>query len=76
MTSRVLTLVTEADVPELRENPIPMPHLAYGLIALAVFMAMLGVLWTFRNTAAKISEQGTDGGSHAGTSAHSGGSGH
>ena len=32
---------------------LPMPTLAYGAIALASFIALLGVLWSFRNTAAK-----------------------
>jgi len=35
----------------LRE--LPMPSWAFGLIALACFLALLGVLWTFRNTAAR-----------------------
>lgn len=57
MTSRVLALVTEPDVPPLQHNEIPMPHWAYGVVALAVFMLMFGILWSFRNTSPKLSEQ-------------------
>ena len=49
-TSTVATLST-ADALKLRE--LPMSTWAYGGIALAGFLALLGVLWTFRNTAAK-----------------------
>lgn len=33
MTSRVLALVSEGDVPELHHNELPMSHLMYGVIA-------------------------------------------
>lgn len=69
MTSRVLTLIAEADVPKLHENELPMAHLAYGAIAMVVFLLMLGVLWSFRNTSPKLTEQdgqvsGATGGAH------------
>jgi hypothetical protein len=32
---------------------MPMPPTAYGAIAFATFMVLLGILWTFRNTAAR-----------------------
>ena len=32
---------------------LPMPPWAFGAIAFASFLVLLGVLWTFRNTAAK-----------------------
>lgn len=57
MTSRVLALVSEGDVPELHHNELPMSHLMYGLIAFIVFMAMLAFLWSFRNTSPKLTEQ-------------------
>ncbi|GAA3681664.1 hypothetical protein FB459_2766 [Yimella lutea] len=57
MTSRVLTIVAEGDVPPLHHNELPMPHLMYGLIALAVFALMFGILWSFRNTSPKLGEQ-------------------
>ncbi|MBC9956867.1 hypothetical protein [Yimella sp. cx-51] len=56
MTSRVLAFAAE-EVPPLHHNELPMPHWMYGAIALAVFMLMFGVLWSFRNTAPKMSEQ-------------------
>jgi hypothetical protein len=32
---------------------LPLPAWSYGALALACFMLLLGVLWSFRNTAAK-----------------------
>jgi hypothetical protein len=49
-TPTVATLAT-AGTEKLRE--LPMPAWAFGAIALASFLVLLGVLWTFRNTAAK-----------------------
>ena len=59
MTSLV-SLVAEYDVPELRENHLPMPHWAYGAIALAVFLSMLLFLWMFRHAAAGYGSDGSD----------------
>jgi hypothetical protein len=33
---------------------LPMPAVAYGLIALASFAVLLGILWSFRGTAQKV----------------------
>jgi hypothetical protein len=33
---------------------LPMPPIAFGALALLTFMLLLGVLWFFRGTAAKI----------------------
>jgi hypothetical protein len=49
-TSSVASAVTAANT-KLRE--LPMPTWAFGAIALGAFLALLGVLWMFRNTAAK-----------------------
>jgi hypothetical protein len=49
-TSAAATVATKG-TETLRE--LPMPTWAYGAIALACFFALLGVLWCFRNTAAK-----------------------
>jgi hypothetical protein len=49
-TSAAPTVATAASA-KLRE--LPMSTWAYGAIALACFLALLGVLWSFRNTAAK-----------------------
>ena len=35
-----------------------MPTIAYGVIAFVAFLLGLGALWTFRNTAAKVPDQG------------------
>ncbi|GAB3579328.1 hypothetical protein [Calidifontibacter terrae] len=73
MTSRVLTMIAEPDVPALHEHELPMAHLAYGGIALLVFFLMLGVLWSFRNTSPKVSEQdGHRPGSNTGATDHTG----
>jgi hypothetical protein len=50
MTSTVATLAAAA-TEELRVLPIP--AWSYGAIAFGSFMVLLGVLWSFRNTAAK-----------------------
>ena len=37
---------------------LPMPAILYGIIAFIGFLLALGVLWTFRNAAAKIPPPG------------------
>ena len=48
MSAAASLATAEAAVREL-----PMPPWAFGAIALASFVALLGVLWSFRNTAAR-----------------------
>lgn len=44
---------------------LPMPPLAYGLMALGAFVVLLGVTWSFRGTAQKVSgPHGHGGGGH------------
>jgi hypothetical protein len=50
LTSTVATLATAGT---LKVRELPIPPWAYGATALASFLVLLGVLWTFRNTAAK-----------------------
>jgi hypothetical protein len=50
-TSTVATLAA-AGTEEVRA--LPMPDWAFGAIAFASFMVLLGVLWSFRNTAARF----------------------
>ena len=50
ITSTVASLAS-AGTETVRE--LPLPAWSYGAIALTCFMALLGVLWSFRNTAAK-----------------------
>ena len=59
LTSNVTTLAT-AETEKLRE--LPMPPWAFGVIAFGSFVALLGVLWSFRNTAAKYDKR--DPGAH------------
>lgn len=49
-TSAAAAMAT-AETATLRE--LPMPTWVYGALALASFFALLGVLWSFRNTAAR-----------------------
>ncbi len=46
LTSTVATLANAG-------TDLPLPPLAFGLIAFASFLVLLGVLWAFRNTAVK-----------------------
>ena len=50
LTPTAASLAT-AGTQKLRE--LPMPDWAYGVIAFGCFLVLLGVLWSFRNTAAK-----------------------
>ncbi|HEY8622126.1 MAG TPA: hypothetical protein VIM01_18880 [Dermatophilaceae bacterium] len=58
-TPTVASLST-AGTEKLRE--LPMPPWAYGAIAFGCFVVLLGVLWSFRNTAAKYDKR--DPGAH------------
>ncbi len=51
--SFLFTAATLTTVDALRPRALPMSTWAYGGIALAAFLALLGMLWTFRNTAAR-----------------------
>ena len=46
----LVTVAAEAEV--VRE--LPMPPVMFFVIVFALFLAALGVLWTFRNTAHKV----------------------
>lgn len=52
MTSSLVQFAADSAVPKLEEHHLPMPHWMYGGIAMLIFLLMLGILWTFRNTAA------------------------
>ena len=43
---------------EESQRSLPMPPIAFGIIAFCCFLVGLGVLWTFRNTANKIPRDG------------------
>ncbi len=57
MKSALVSFVTDNSVPKLEESHLPMPHIAYGVIAFGVFLVLLGVLWSFRNTAGRLRPQ-------------------
>jgi len=47
------TVATLATAGTLTPRQLPMPDWSYGVIAFASFLVLLGVLWSYRNTAAK-----------------------
>ena len=47
------TVATLATAGTVTLRQLPMPAWAFGALAFASFLVLLGVLWTFRNTAAK-----------------------
>ena len=51
MSQRVSALVAAT---EEATRELPMPVIAYFIIAFVVFLLLLGVTWSFRNTAAKL----------------------
>ena len=64
MSPRVSTLVAAT---EEATRELPMPVIAYFVIAFLVFVLLLGVTWSFRNTAAKLgSPRRAPGAGHAG----------
>jgi hypothetical protein len=58
MSASVLPVLVNGLVSAEETRSLPMPPLAYGLIAFAGFLLGLGVLWTFRNSAAKVPPPG------------------
>lgn len=52
MRSSLVQIATDSSVPKLEEHHLPMPHWMYGGIAMLVFLLLLGILWTFRNSGA------------------------
>lgn len=56
--SALPVVVTGLISAEEQHNSLPMPPIAFGIIAFCAFLLGLGVLWMFRNTAAKVSAKG------------------
>ncbi len=69
MKSSLARIGADSYVPPLQEHHLPFPHIIYGLIAFCVFLALLGLLWSFRNTATKAAAS-TAGNDHGGRSEH------
>jgi len=53
MSASVVPLLVRAE--EVRRE-LPMPPAAYGVLAFLAFLILLGVTWSFRNTAGKVPE--------------------
>jgi hypothetical protein len=51
MSDRVIALVAET-TEAARE--LPMPAIVYFFIAFGIFLLLLGITWTFRNTGKKV----------------------
>lgn len=56
--SALPVVVTGLVSAEEQHNSLPMPPIAFGIIAFCAFLLGLGVLWMFRNTAAKVPAEG------------------
>ncbi len=55
MSQRVNALVAAT---EEATRELPMPVIAYFIIAFVTFLVLLGITWSFRNTAAKVGQPG------------------
>ncbi|WP_404392896.1 hypothetical protein [Humibacillus xanthopallidus] len=53
MSQRVSALVAAT---EEATRELPMPVIAYFIIAFVSFIVLLGITWSFRNTAAKVGQ--------------------
>jgi hypothetical protein len=65
MSDRVSALVAAEEAA----HELPMPVIAFFIIAFCVFLLLLGITWSFKNTAAKIgtpARPAADGGGVAG----------
>ena len=52
-------VVTGLVSAEEQHRSLPMPPVVYGILAFIAFLIGLGVLWSFRNTAAKVTVRGS-----------------
>jgi hypothetical protein len=58
MSASVLPVLVNGLVSAEEVRSLPMPPILFGIIAFCAFLLGLGVLWTFRNTAAKVPPPG------------------
>lgn len=54
MTSSLISWAAEGGAEHGQD--LPMPPIGYGLVALGFFAFCFAVLWSFRNTAAKLDD--------------------
>ncbi len=58
MSASVLPVLVNGLVSAEETRSLPMPPIFFGIIAFCGFLLGLGVLWMFRNSAAKIPPPG------------------
>ena len=56
MTASLLSLAGQTEAAGGEES-LPWPPIAYGLVTLGLFLALLAVLWAFRNSAPRLEQQ-------------------
>ncbi|MEO7061102.1 MAG: hypothetical protein ABI083_15375 [Lapillicoccus sp.] len=69
MSAPFLSVLAQAEAA----RELPMPPYAFALIAFGAFLLGLGVLWSFRNTAAKVASKQRPGSSGGQGSSHGSG---
>ena len=69
MSDRVLALAAET---QEAARELPMPVIAYFIIAFSLFLVLLGITWSFRNTAYKVQSPRRGEGTHGSTSGSDG----
>ena len=69
MSDRVLALAAET---QEATRELPMPVIAYFIIAFSLFLVLLGITWSFRNTAYKVQSPRRGEGTHGSTSGSDG----
>ena len=55
MSSSIVASVLAAvgEVPEMTEIELPVPPIVYGLLAMGLFLVLLGITYSFQNVAAR-----------------------
>ncbi|CAG7573606.1 hypothetical protein FB554_1770 [Barrientosiimonas humi] len=56
MTASLLSLAGQTEAAGGEES-LPWPPIAYGLVTLGMFLALLALLWAFRNSAPRLEQQ-------------------
>ncbi len=57
MSASVLPALVRAEGAAEAHRELPMPPLAYGIIAMVLFILLLALLWSFRGTAYKVRDK-------------------
>lgn len=56
MTASLLSLAGQTEAAGGEES-LPWPPIAYGAVTLGMFLALLALLWAFRNSAPRLEQQ-------------------